>query len=369
MQSCEERMCIFTVILYQFWLFSDKLYNTVDYEVSKKQERHNSEMKIYFAPLEGITGYIYRNAFHEFFGQGIDKYFTPFLAAAHGGDMKNRSLRDVLPENNQGLPIVPQILTNHAEDFTALRKQLNALGYREVNLNLGCPYRTVVAKGKGAGFLAKKEELEAFLDQIFRDCNQGEEISIKTRLGMESPEEFGELLAIYNQFPVKELTIHPRVQKEFYDGNPDRGIFTQALSDSVNPVCYNGDLFTKEDYLQLKTEYPKLKSVMLGRGFLVNPGLLQEIFCDKKLTKNDFTAFHHRLYHDYRQLMGEDKNTLFKMKELWNYWQYLFEVREEAGIEKHLKKIRKARNGGEYKAAVNALLGESEIAKFPCFGG
>ena len=108
---------------------------------------------------------------------------------------------------------------------------------------------------------------------------------------------------------------------------------------------------------------------MLVRGFLVNHGLLQEILQDKKMTKNEFMAFHDRLYDDYRQLMREDKNTLFKMKELWNYWQYLFEVREEVGIEKYLKKIRKAKNGGEYNAAVNALLGESEITKFPCFGG
>lgn len=325
-------------------------------------------MKFYFAPLEGITGYIYRNAFHDFFGQGIDKYFTPFIAAAHGGDMKNRSLCDVLPENNRGLPIIPQILTNRAEDFTALRKQLNALGYREVNLNLGCPYRTVVSKGKGAGFLARKEELEAFLEEIFRECQEGEEISIKTRLGMESPEEFRELLAIYNQFPVRELIIHPRVQKEFYDGKPDRGAFARAFSDSINPVCYNGDIFTKEDWLQLKEEFPQLGSVMLGRGFLVNPGLLQEILKDRKMTRNDFMAFHDRLYEDYRELMGEDKNTLFKMKELWNYWQYLFEVKGESGNEKYLKKIRKAKTGGEYKATVNALLKESVIVQSPCFG-
>lgn len=325
-------------------------------------------MKFYFAPLEGITGYIYRNVFHELFGQGIDKYFTPFIAAAHGGDMKNRSLRDVLPENNKGLPIIPQILTNHAEDFTTLRKQLNALGYREVNLNLGCPYRTVVSKGKGAGFLERTEELKDFLEKIFRDCRESEEISVKTRIGMESPEEFEEILSIYNQFPIKELTIHPRVQKDFYDGKPDRAAFTKAFSSSVNPVCYNGDIFTKKDYSQLKEEYPQLEAVMIGRGFLVNPGLLQEILQDKKMVKRDFTVFHDRLYEEYHELMGEDKNTLFKMKELWNYWQYLFDVQEKPGREKYLKKIRKAKTGKEYKASVNTLIQESEIAQTPCFG-
>ena len=333
-----------------------------------RQEGMVTEVKIYFAPLEGITGYIYRNAFYEFFGQGIDKYFTPFIAAAHGGDMKTRSLRDVLPENNRRLPIVPQILTNHAKDFTALRKQLNALGYGEVNLNLGCPYRTVVSKGKGAGFLARKEELEAFLEEIFRKCVEGEEISVKTRLGMERSEEFEEILSIYNQFPIKELIIHPRVQKEFYDGKPDRMVFAQALSGSVNPVCYNGDIFTKEDYIQVKAEFPQLNSVMMGRGFLVNSGLLQEILQDIKMTKEDFTAFHDRLYEDYHELMGEDKNTLFKMKELWNYWQYLFDVQGEAGKEKYLKKIRKAKTGAEYKSTVKSMLKECEISQIPCFG-
>lgn len=327
-------------------------------------------MRVYFAPMEGITGYIYRNAFHAYFGQGIDKYFTPFIAVAQGGDIKNRSLRDVLPENNRELPVVPQILTNRAADFTALRKRLVSLGYGEVNLNLGCPYPTVVSKGKGAGFLARKEELTVFLEEIFKACGEGESISVKTRLGRERPEEFEEILAIYQQFPIRELIIHPRVQRQLYEGKPDRKAFAEALCRSSHPVCYNGDIVTRKDYEELTEEFPPerfpgLAAVMIGRGFLINPGLVRELRQGERMTKKEFADFHERLYEDYRELMGEDRNALFKMKELWNYWQYLWEMQNETDREKHLKKIRKAKTGGEYLTAVNALLGESAIAKMP----
>lgn len=352
-------------------------------------------MQIYYAPLEGITGYLYRNLYQEYFGTGIDKYFTPFIVPSGGGYTKHKSMRDILPENNEGMPIVPQLLSNNAEDFLILAEKIKELGYEEVNLNLGCPYRTVVSKGRGSGFLGKKQELKEFLDAIFEDCDGKMDISIKTRIGMQDLGEWEEILELYNRYPMKELIIHPRLQKEFYSGTPHKEAFELALAKSKNPLCYNGDIFTKEDYLDFTKQYPQVDKIMIGRGFLVNPGLYREITGGEPMTKEEFKAFHDRLYKEYRSYMGEDRNTHFKMKELWHYMQYLFVTNKAdvsaavggadagkigeavggadmAGSEtawKYIKKIRKSVKAAEYEAAVNGLLRECEIREGATFEG
>ncbi len=340
-------------------------------------------MQIYYAPLEGITGFLYRNLYHEYFGAGIDKYFTPFIVPTGGGYTKNKSMKDILPEYNEGVPIVPQLLSNNAKDFLILAEKLRELGYKEINLNLGCPYRTVVSKGRGSGFLGRKEELEVFLEQIFEGCQGKMDISIKTRIGLQELEEWDEILTLYNQYPMKELIIHPRLQKEFYTGKPHKEAFELALAKSKNPLCYNGDIFTKEDYLTFTHAYPQVDKIMIGRGFLVNPGLYQEITQDITMTKEQLKEFHDRIYKEYRILMGEDKNTLFKMKELWNYMQYLFvSHKSDVGMvaetttdttnkiaEKYIKKIRKSMKTAEYEAAVNGLFRECDIREGASFEG
>lgn len=332
-------------------------------------------MQIYYAPLEGITGFLYRNLYHEYFGTGIDKYFTPFIVPTGGGFTKHKSMKDILPEYNVGMPIVPQLLSNNAEDFLVLAKKLRVLGYDEINLNLGCPYRTVVSKGRGSGFLGRKKELDAFLNQVFEGCQGKMDISVKTRIGLQDLAEWDEILTLYNQYPIKELIIHPRLQKQFYSGKPHKEAFELALAKSKNPLCYNGDIFTKEDYLAFTKAYPQVDKVMIGRGFLVNPGLYQEITQGKVMTKEQLKAFHDRIYKEYRVLMGEDKNTLFKMKELWNYMQYLFVTRKfdadekNAVAEKYIKKIRKAMKAAEYEATVNGLFRECEIREGASFEG
>lgn len=326
-----------------------------------ERERQQA-MNFYFAPLEGITGYIYRNAFQDFFGEGIDRYFTPFIVAAREGTVKNRSLKDIYPENNKGISLVPQILGNNAENFISLSRKIRELGYGEVNLNLGCPYGTVVSKGKGAGFLAKKEELEAFLDRIF--TANVTEISIKTRIGKDSPEEFKELLLLYNQFPVKELIIHPRIQLDLYKNRPNMAVFEQALLKSKNSVCYNGDIFTVSDYKSFCEKYPNAETIMIGRGLLANPSLVRKIRTGKALNKEELESFHDRLLSDYCEVMSGDKNTLFKMKDLWNYMQYLF---PEA--DRQLKKIRKAQKIADYKAAVRELFANYEMKESAGFEG
>ena len=312
-------------------------------------------MKYYLAPMEGITGFIYRNSYEKFFG-GIDKYFAPFVVPNSSKSLKTKELRDVLPENNKGINLVPQILTNDSEGFILTAKKLKDLGYNEINLNLGCPSGTVVGKKRGSGFLAHKEELDKFLEEIFKIDDI--KISIKTRLGMDKPEEFYELIKIYNKYPMEELIIHPRTRQDFYGNKPNLEVFKDALSLSKAHVCYNGDIFTVNDYNKIIKDFPNLNSVMFGRGILSNPGLIGEIkeetFIDKKVLKN----FHDEILNNYIELFKEEKNALFRMKELWGYMIYIF-----SDNKKYAKKIKKAQKLKDYNEAVSSLFQEQEIIK------
>lgn len=317
-------------------------------------------MNIYFAPMEGITGYIFRNAHHDCF-PCVERYYTPFITPKSGKSFTARELNDVLPKHNEGICVVPQILSNQAEGFLKVAGRLKEFGYTQVNLNLGCPSGTVVAKNKGAGFLAYPAQLDAFLDQIFEGC--GMEISVKTRIGKEDPEEFGALLEIFDQYPIKELIIHPRVQTDFYKNTPNLEAFSVAAAHSKNPVCYNGDLFSVEKINAFTGRFPQVESLMLGRGLLVNPCLaadyrrnaakVQTGGGESMLTKEDLGAFLDRLADDYSRVLSGERDVLFKMKELWFYLGKLF-----PDGEKELKKIRKAQRLPEYRQSVRHLLCE-----------
>ncbi|BBF43836.1 tRNA dihydrouridine synthase B [Lachnospiraceae bacterium KM106-2] len=284
-------------------------------------------MKFYFAPLVGVTGYVYRNAHHALF-DSIDKYFIPFISPNEEGLVKSKELAEVLPENNQGIPVVPQILTNRADYFLKTAKQLSELGYEEVNLNLGCPSAIVVSRGRGAGFLAHKDLLQEFLDEIYAKSSM--KISIKTRLGMQDPNEFTDLMKIYNQYPVEELIIHPRVREDFYLNHPNREMFQEAAEMSVNPICYNGDIFTVEDYKAFREQCPDVGRIMMGRGLLGNPNLVGEILTGTRITKEELQALHDRIYHDFKEILTGDSHVLNRMKQFWFYVNPLFTEKELA---------------------------------------
>lgn len=309
-------------------------------------------MELYFAPLEGITGYVYRNAFHSFY-TGVDKYFIPFISPNQNRALSPKEIRDVLPEHNRGMYAVPQILTNHAEYFLRAAEVLEKeYGYGEVNLNLGCPSRTVVSKGKGAGFLAKPKELDNFFREIFENIKV--KVSVKARIGVESPEEFGSLMEVFNRYPLHELIIHPRVQKDYYNNTPDWQTFSEALRESRNPLCYNGDISTLADYRRLKAKFPAVNRIMLGRGLLKNPELAEVIKSEREASFTDIKrlrAFHDHLYEGYRQVMSGEKNVLFKMKEFWTYAENLFPEKK-----KLMKAIKKASHLCDYEQTVRELL-------------
>ena len=277
-------------------------------------------MKYYMAPLEGITGHIYRTTYAKYFG-GIDKYFSPFISPNQKKICRTREKKDILPENNADLYLVPQIMTNQAEMFLQTVEYLQQFGYNEVNLNLGCPAATVVSRKKGSGFLTEPKKLESFLKEIYEGTNV--KISIKTRIGYESAEEFPILLSIFNRFPINELIVHPRTREDFYQNTPDMQAFSYAMDHSKNVLCYNGDIFNKEDYKHLMARYPSLSSVMLGRGILQNPAVIASIKEENLPEKETIQEFVTELCERYREELYGERPVLFKMKELWHRRRYL----------------------------------------------
>lgn len=308
-------------------------------------------MRYYFAPMEGVTGHLYRNLHHRYF-PGVDKYFLPFLSPSQEHSFTKKAFQDTLPENNQGLNTglnaVPQLLTRRAEDFIWAAGELARMGYRAVNLNLGCPSGTVTAKGKGSGFLAFPELLDQFLEEIFASVDL--KISVKTRLGIADPAEFPRLLEIYNKYPITELIIHPRVRKDFYKNKVRLEDFAVALPTSRNPVCYNGNLVTAADCAAFSARFPGVDSVMLGRGLIANPALLSQVRGGPGTDKSTLNAFHDDLYQGYYEAFGSARNAMFRMKEVWFYLICLF-----ADNDSYAKKLRKATDILEYKALVAGI--------------
>ena len=320
-------------------------------------------MNFYMAPLEGISGYNFRNAIHTYFGTGIDKYFTPFIEPhLQKKNLKTRELNDILPEHNQGLYLVPQVMTNSAEAFLYLEAELRPYGYHELNINLGCPSPTVVTKARGAGLLQYANRLDEMLAEIYEktDC----EISIKTRIGYSDPDEWPLLLDIYNKYPLKELIIHTRVRDELYNGTPHYDAFTYALTHSQHKLCYNGDINSIEDYealldfINTHASGHQADAVMAGRGMLTDPKLLQKLAAYNvdgthlaPLKKEEIKAFSDHLIRVYSETLFGETTVLHKMKELWTWLIRLFPDRE-----KLLKKIVKAKTLTAFNEAVDNAL-------------
>jgi len=340
-------------------------------------------MKYYFAPLEGITGYIYRRAHHAFY-PGLDRYYMPFIVPKEKKLFSAKERNDVLPEHNRGMTAIPQIMTNQAEEFLRIARILNQeYGYQEINLNLGCPSKTVVSKKRGSGFLAVPDQLESFLIQVCSGLAlHGMRLSVKTRIGKDGPGEFCRLLEIFGQFPLSELIVHPRIQKDFYRNVPDLEAFAQAYTASKDTdweICYNGDLFYSSDYRMLCTRFPELPAVMMGRGLLVNPMLAEEIKVrenggtekqdgktavlqrflnteEEKAERKRRYEMYQMLLEDYRTVMSGEKNVLFKMKEIWFYMSQDF-----TQPQRYWKKMKKAQKLSDFESAVNALCQEQKL--------
>ena len=291
------------------------------------------------APLDGITKSVFRRVWGRCFG-GADRYFIPFFSPTPQHILTPRDRREL--EMLPGLHQVPQVMTCRAEDFLWAAETVKDLGYDEVNLNLGCPSGTVTAKGKGAGFLAKPEELDRFFDAVFARVSLP--VSVKTRLGVQSPEEFGRLLEIYNRHPIACLTIHPRVRTEKYRGPIHRDVLATALAESRNPVCCNGDLRTVAECRDFEAAFPRAEHVMIGRGAVADPALLRKLRGGSAASREELRDFTAALYREYQSFYGQVNPASQRMKEVWFYLIHLFQDGERYG-----GRMRRSRGAAEYE--------------------
>ena len=310
------------------------------------------------APREGITTYIYRRAHFHYFG-GIDRYYTPFISTHKDKVMSHKELQEILPEHNEGMQVIPQILTSSAQEFVKMAKELAQMGYTEVNLNCGCPSATVTTKHKGAGVLENPKQLDQMLAEIFEKCPI--QVSIKTRIGMEQDWEWEDILEVYSHYPIAELIIHPRVRQDFYKNTPRLEPVKAALDKLQCPVSYNGDLFCVGDVKRVSEQLPGLQACMLGRGLIADPGLVLTIRNGANINKDTLRDFHDEILEEYSRVLSGEKNAMYRMKELWFYMSQLF-----TEPDKYRKKIQKAEKLAVYESVVNRLFAEQELVDPDC---
>ncbi len=315
-------------------------------------------MTIYFAPLEGVTDAVFRRMHHAQFS-GVSKYFIPFISPTQNLCFTNRDLSAIAPERNEGVPVVPQVLTKHAAHFIWAANELADMGYTEVNLNAGCPSGTVTAKGKGAGMLADLPALERFLDEVFEKTPLP--VSIKTRVGFTSPSEFERICELLIRYPFCEIILHPRTRKEFYKGIPHRDLYSTLLASSSCPIVYNGDLFSCEDCRQLNADFPGTHAVMLGRGLIANPALAQTLSGGSTLTLSMLQNFYEGLLDAYKAIYPPHV-VLGRMREIMAHMVCCFE-----SPEKPKKAIRKASTLDAFESAVNTLFLTHLLCENPMF--
>lgn len=304
-------------------------------------------MKLLFAPLEGITNYVYRNTHKEMFGF-CDEYYSPFITPSEDDKVNRKGLNDIIPENNPHMVIKPQVLTNSAEAFLKFTEKIKAVGYDEVNLNFGCPSQTVVKKGKGSGFLKEPDKVDKFLNDVFEVHPM--KISVKTRTGFLHGSEMESLMDIYNKYPLEMLIIHPRTRSDFYNGVPDLEVFKKAFYKSKNTVCYNGNIDTVDDYERICSVFGELDYVMLGRGAIRNPALFREIRGGEAVTTEEIIAFSKKLAENYQSTLRSETFTLNKLKEVWMYM-----IQSYPEEKKIFKAIRKANKLIDFINAIECL--------------
>ena len=309
-------------------------------------------MRYYYAPLEGITDATFRQLHHKYF-PGVDRYFMPFISPTIHRTLTHREARELPRADSVGFYAVPQLLGKNVEDMLWAIEVCKDQGYDEVNINLGCPSGTVVSKGKGSGMLADIYTLDEFLEAIYARAVLP--VSLKTRIGVNDSENWGKILEIYRDYPVKELTVHPRIRKAFYKGDCDMTAFAQAVDNSPFPVCYNGNINSVADAEKIAARFPSVESVMIGRGLVADPGML----CGGT-ERQRLQAFLNELSDTYCVVFESKRNAIYRMKDNWHYLISLFE-----GSEKLWKEMRKSTDYDRFMAIANEIINTLPMRKQP----
>lgn len=307
-------------------------------------------MEIHFAPIQGNTDAAYRNT-HAAMFTPADFYYTPFIRLEHG-EIRQRDLKDISPEMNQTVTPIPQIIFRDKEELTVLVKKLYDLGWRRIDLNMGCPFPLQTAKGRGAA-LAGNAQMAREVAEI-TNAYPDVEFSVKMRLGLKDADEWKTVVPILNNARLRHITLHPRVAAQQYGGEPDIEKFGEFYAECKIPLIYNGDITDMESYNRIATRFPNLKGIMIGRGLLARPSLTNELQSGREIPHEErirlLLDFHRRLLSHYREILCGDAQILGKIKPFWEYSE------TEIG-RKPWKAIRKAVNMAKYQTAV-ALISE-----------
>ena len=303
---------------------------------------------IHFAPLQGYTDDVYRRIHHELIG-GISTYYTPFVRM-EGGGVRSKDMRDIRPEFNEGVPVVPQIIVKSMKEFDYLVGIVEEKGYKEIDINMGCPFPMQAKHGRGSGLLAHTDIVQELAKAIQEKSHLS--VSVKMRLGWEDKEEWKPVLDLLNNIPLKQITLHPRIGTQQYKGKVDMESFDAFYNTCKHPLIYNGDLTTIEDIHRIENSYPKLAGIMIGRGLLARPTLSAEYASEKEYSeaerRNLLHAMHDRLIAHYETTANSEAQIHSRMRLFWEYME------TEIG-RKVYKKIMKAGNLKNYLAAVREV--------------
>lgn len=317
---------------------------------------NGTDCHLSLGPFQGITDAPFRNVFKRHFG-GVDKYYTPFFTGIHKEEhAKNLQGEEIDPQCNDVETLTPQILSTDAEEILRFAKQCQQLGYKEINLNMGCPFPRVANKKRGSGLLPYPDKVEAMLERIFDGIDI--KFSVKCRLGYFNPEEIDAIIPIFNKYPLSELIIHPRIGKQLYKGEADVERFKTLIPYINAPLVYNGDIVSVESFERIREMVQPVNQFMLGRGILTNPFLAEEIkghdVPDDKT--NRLHAYVIDLYDDRLRHAGGSPKVLGRMKELWSYLMNSFEEPQVVW-----RKIKKLNSLKDYEEAVELIFKENAL--------
>ena len=303
---------------------------------------------IHFAPLQGHTDDVYRRIHHQLIG-GIERYYTPFVRV-EAGDIRSKDRRDIDPKNNEGVPVVAQIIFKNLKEFFYLVDEMETLGYHAIDLNMGCPFPLQAKHGRGSGILAHTDIIEE-VSQAIKEHPQID-FSVKMRLGWEDNEEWKPVLEILNSTPLTHITLHPRTGVQQYKGNIDVEGFNLFYEECQHPIIYNGDLTTMEQLHEMEERYPRLAGLMIGRGLLARPTLGKEYADGKEWSHEEhirsLRSLHAELAEQYSHIVKGDAQLHSKLRTFWEYTELLIG-------RKPYKKIMKSGNLRNYMNAIEEL--------------
>ena len=317
---------------------------------------------LHASPLQGFTDFRFRNAFQNFFG-GIDQYIAPYIRLNGKMEIKAANVRDILPENNLSLALVPQIITKDAGEFLIVAKYIQELGYNKLNWNLGCPYPMVAKRGMGSGLLAQPGKIDEILNRLSAESDI--RVSVKMRLGYESPREIFRVLPVLEKYELASIAIHPRIGKQLYRGDVDLDTFEECVGQCSHPISYNGDITSVGRFREMKARFPGISHWMIGRGLIADPFLPGMIKADNPIYPENryeiFNAFHDTLFSSYEEALSGPKHILMKMYSFWEYF-----IQSFPSSEKCLKKIKKAQSLAAYREAVKQIINQPLTGNKSC---